>query len=490
MPQPLVHALFALGIYLGNPNASDPNAEAAFEASYASFTNAMGVSPAYIDCYVDNAQPVESWPGNAAWQAWSNAQSPDAKGLTPVIGLMMNTTSRPSPAFSQQFLAFAHGLHDGPIRGVVDAWAQQGFSKLIIRLGLEMNIDGPGYAGDDAQSQANWVAAFQHVYRVLHEQARADHIAIEVMWNPDTTNYSNAHATTSLYPGDAFVDIIGADMYADMWPYSDSAPTPSYHDWDTGQEDPTIPIFMADPINREHYWSYPAATEWSLDSSGGHSQSLDSLVQFAIAHNKPFAIPEAGAGNSQYGNDVTDDAAFPVWLAGELTNAQSAGLKIAFVTIWDSNGGGYYEYSFPSDNKPQELAAWQKYFGALPASTTWLAPAIALGSGGDQLMLAIAEDAWQGDAQFTVAVDGTQIGGTQTAAASYEAGQQQQFLVKGNWGSGPHTVTVTYLNDANDGTVAEDRNLYVTWARYNGTAGTPDQLFMFDGGAQSVIVGK
>lgn len=92
----------------------------------------------------------------------------------------------------------------------------------------------------------------------------------------------------------------------------------------------------------------------------------------------------------------------------------------------------------------------------------------AIGSGPDQLVLAISEDAYKGDAQYEVLVDGTQIGGIQTAHASHAAGQSDHLLVQGNWGSGTHDAAVVFLNDAWDGTPATDRNLYIDGATYNG----------------------
>lgn len=45
-----------------------------------------------------------------------------------------------------------------------------------------------------------------------------------------------------------------------------------------------------------------------------------------------------------------------------------------------------------------------------------------IGTGSDTLALAVAEDAYLGDAQFTISVDGTQIGGTQTTTELRNAG--------------------------------------------------------------------
>jgi len=102
--------------------------------------------------------------------------------------------------------------------------------------------------------------------------------------------------------------------------------------------------------------------------------------------------------------------------------------------------------------------------------------ATTIGSGSDTLVLSMAEDAYRGDAQFTVAVDGKQIGGAQTVTASVAQGQRQEFDVKGDFGGGNHTVTVNYLNDqigdfyagTNLAIDTTDRNLYVMGASLNG----------------------
>ncbi len=93
-----------------------------------------------------------------------------------------------------------------------------------------------------------------------------------------------------------------------------------------------------------------------------------------------------------------------------------------------------------------------------------------IGSGADSLVLRISQDAYRGSAQFTVRVDGTQIGGPLTAESLHRNGQSDTVTLKGDWAAGAHTVTVNFLNDAYGGTAATDRNLYVDAATYNGAA--------------------
>src|SRR5262249_8217611 len=108
---------------------------------------------------------------------------------------------------------------------------------------------------------------------------------------------------------------------------------------------------------------------------------------------------------------------------------------------------------------PQTIAA---------TDTTALPPAVT-GSGSNLLVVKVSEDHYLGDAQFTVAVDGKQLGGTFTATASHASGGSQAFGFAGDFGAGQHSVSVHFLNDAYAGSPSLDRNLYVNDIVYNGT---------------------
>ncbi|SDC44132.1 carbohydrate-binding domain-containing protein [Belnapia rosea] len=97
-----------------------------------------------------------------------------------------------------------------------------------------------------------------------------------------------------------------------------------------------------------------------------------------------------------------------------------------------------------------------------------------IGAGADSLVLKISQDAWNGSAQYTISVDGKQIGGILTASASHAAGQDDVITVKGDWGAGSHKVTVNFINDAWGGTAATDRNLHVDGITFNGAALSKD----------------
>ena len=367
---------FALGVDVGNPNVSNPTQESTFEANFNGFSALMGAKPQYLDQFGDQTQPISQWVSQAGWDATSVAHSAVLQNVIPVIGLPMSSTAPGSGTADQFYQAFAAGTYDSVLQGMVQAWANNGLKTQIWRAGWEMNVSTmPSYAGSDAGTQADWIKAYQHIYMVLHAAGQADGVNIQVMWNPNVMNYSSSgNAIQTVYPGSQYIDLIGADVYGDLYPYGDHT---HLYDWDlSGQMlnspnpvyDSSLQQWAADPINLKHYYTYPASNQWSLDGSAGHATTLQQLIDLAKSTGKPLAIAETGAGNTADGAGVADNPTFVQWLSQTLR--QSA-VNVSFVNIWDSNGGGNYEFSNASDGKPLEAAAWATYFGStfVPAPT-------------------------------------------------------------------------------------------------------------------------
>ena len=91
-----------------------------------------------------------------------------------------------------------------------------------------------------------------------------------------------------------------------------------------------------------------------------------------------------------------------------------------------------------------------------------------IGSGPDAVVLKVSQDAFRGDARYTVSIDGVPVDGTLTAGALRSLGEQDTVAVLGNFAPGQHTVAVDFLNDAWGGTPETDRNLYVEGASFEG----------------------
>jgi trimeric autotransporter adhesin len=105
------------------------------------------------------------------------------------------------------------------------------------------------------------------------------------------------------------------------------------------------------------------------------------------------------------------------------------------------------------------------------------------GTGSDTLVLKLSQDAYQGDAEYRVLVDGKQVGDTFTAQALRGSGETDTLTLEGDWGTGEHSVAVEFLNDAWDGTPETDRNLFLEGASYNGEAVDGAALELFSAGA-------
>jgi hypothetical protein len=93
--------------------------------------------------------------------------------------------------------------------------------------------------------------------------------------------------------------------------------------------------------------------------------------------------------------------------------------------------------------------------------------------GSDTITLHVSGDNYQGDPQFTVTVDGKQVGGTQSVTADHASGQWQDITLSGSFTAGSHQVAINFINDANDGTSwttpdGHDRNMYVGYVDVDG----------------------
>jgi hypothetical protein len=474
---------FPLGVYVGGLS-TDPTTEASIEAQYAKFTSTMGAKPSFMDAFINQNAPITSWASDASYTAYSWQQSGIAGGTTPVIGLPMATSSDWGNQDSV-FKAFASGAYDSQLQGIVSAWRDAGFQTQYFRVGYEANGDYvPWYAGSDPQTQSDWIAAFQHIASTIRSVPGAD---VKVVWNPNL-QAGNTIDVKSIYPGDSSVDVIAGDMYNPTFPRD-------LYDWsaNNGTYDSTFQQWFNDPVNRTHYWQYPAANQWNQVSDGqSNTFGMQDMINFANAHGKPIGMAETGTGG--YGDRApTDDPAFPQWLASALANS---GSNVAFVNIWDTDpGNGNWDFSSSSNPTPQAAAAWGKYFGANGSAT----PSAAAAPTADNstpfnyaaatpslMILNVAQDSYNADAQFNVAIDGNQVGSTQTATALNANGDSNAVTLAAALTSGWHDLAISFLNDSWGGTAATDSNLYLKDASINGTQIQSSSLALYSDGTQHV----
>ncbi|HEY0202921.1 MAG TPA: carbohydrate-binding domain-containing protein, partial [Acetobacteraceae bacterium] len=116
-------------------------------------------------------------------------------------------------------------------------------------------------------------------------------------------------------------------------------------------------------------------------------------------------------------------------------------------------------------NVPSSTASVPTAVSVSPASSSITSAPITATT----LAINLSEDAYQGDAQFIVTVDGQALGQAQPVVALSALGQTQSIVFSGNFTAGVHDLAVSFINDAWGGTAATDRNLYINSVGADGT---------------------
>lgn len=249
-PSEGVTAPSRLGVYVGPGKTT----------SVDSFQSWLGRSQADATDYLDPSENTQ-WNQYATkyWGDWKKA----AAGRRFVLGLPLLPKGG----------TFADGLagkYDSQFRGLADLMIRNGLADSVVRLGYEGNNKniGPWQGTDDP---ASYRAMFRRVVTLMRAQAGA---AFRFDYNMAVGPAGKATSFESLYPGDAYVDIVGLNIY-DVW------------------------------------WGHPGATpadRWNhiLTTTMG----VNDFKAFAAAHNKPKSYPEwglyrkgdsyAGGGDSPY----------------------------------------------------------------------------------------------------------------------------------------------------------------------------------------------
>ena len=210
-------------------------------------------------------------------------------------------------------------------------------------------------------------------------------------------------------------------------------------------------------------------------------------------HQSMYMIANLAVGGNWAGTPEGESADLKIDYIRAFSN-DGANPAVVQQTISSPDGGGYNFYGATDANGNGALGGSN---AAAPAPVLAPAPPPAngnvaptgtqtLGTGPDDLVLTMSEDAYLGDAMFTVVVDGVQFGGDLLTGASHSAGATQIFDLKSSFSAGQHTVYVDFLNDA-DGWAGPgtDRNLYVNGASINGSAIANSSLTLLNGGIQS-----
>ncbi|WP_250448198.1 glycoside hydrolase family 26 protein, partial [Actinotalea sp. C106] len=178
-------------------------------------TAGWGTAPSYLLWYTGFGEPAD--PAKLA--------AVRAAGAVPVITWEpWNYTRGPvQPEYAMDRVVA--GDHDTYITEFARTLAADG-GPVHLRFAHEMNGTWyPWAAGVNGNDAADYVAAWKHVHRVFAEQGATN---VTWVWSPNVV-FPDSTPLANLYPGDAFVDVVGVDGY--NWGTSQS-----WSSWYTGSE--------------------------------------------------------------------------------------------------------------------------------------------------------------------------------------------------------------------------------------------------------------
>ncbi len=302
----------SLGVFAGSGNPQ----------SVADFGSTLGRAPTYAMDFLDGTSwstitaagyPYDAWKGSGYSMIWGVDMLPDTyspNADTSVSGGSCNGLAQGATgAFDHYFVTVA--------QNIVNA----GFANSVIRLGWEFNGGWfPWAAGGCASAFTGY---FDHIVTAMRS-ASGQHFAFE--WNPTAGDFGIG-ALASYYPGDAYVDYVGLDVYDVAW-----------------QSYPGMP-----------------AEFFAMETE---ADGLNWLDAFSAQHGKPMTFPEWGLGwgtCSSSGQAVSgssqvcggDDGAFVSEMAGWIATHD-----VFEATFWD-----YGSSTVGGGSNPVTAAALRSSFG-------------------------------------------------------------------------------------------------------------------------------
>ncbi|HEY8967390.1 MAG TPA: glycosyl hydrolase [Candidatus Methylacidiphilales bacterium] len=202
------------------------------------------------------------------------AQNPDrhyvlSVGMLPGPVSGSGPTSGPGAGSPVSLAQGATGAYNAYFQALAQNLVRNGLANnTIIRLGWEFNGGWYAWHADTAALAASYAAYWQQIVTTMKAVPGAGNL--KFAWN-GATGWSS-YALTAAYPGDAYVDFVGVDAYDQSWA-ANSYPYPSGA---TAAQLQTC---------RQNAWN---------DLSGTANNGIAWWKAVAVAHGKPFVIPEWG----------------------------------------------------------------------------------------------------------------------------------------------------------------------------------------------------
>src|SRR5688572_1748427 len=241
-----------LGLYRWDAPSGPSNANA--------FGQWLGMPVAVGSAYT----PKDKWENiqGAFWQlsSWSQwVKAKQGRDLSFAVAMF--------PRDAGSLASCAAGQYDVYWRNLASNLTYYGLNSAYLRLGWEM--DGswqPWGAPAGSGKEASFAGCFRRIVQVMRQAQPANQW--KFVFNPTVDTWPTSAYLETIWPGDAYVDVVGVDIYDQSW-VRDTYPYPSTCD------------AACRLARQQKSWAYQAAR-------------LNTLRSFALAHGKPMAFPEWG----------------------------------------------------------------------------------------------------------------------------------------------------------------------------------------------------
>ena len=236
----------------------------------------------------------------------------------------------------------ASGQYDAYWRNLANDLAYYGLHWAYLRMGWEM--DGNWYAWGAPQGsglQASFAGCFRRIVTTMRATQPASQW--KFVWNP-TATWTDPAWLTATWPGDAYVDVVGIDLYDQSW-VANTYPYPSTCD-------------SACRLARQQ-------TAWN-----SHAWYLQTMRNFAVAHGKPFAIPEWGVVARTDGHGGGDN---PYFIQKMYEYIADPGNYVQFSVLFDVNApeANYHLSGLDAPTVfPQAAGVFRQLFAAVVPTPT------------------------------------------------------------------------------------------------------------------------
>ncbi|HSI07723.1 MAG TPA: glycosyl hydrolase [Rariglobus sp.] len=178
-------------------------------------------------------------------------------------------TSGPGAGVPVSLATGATGAYNTYFQTLAQALVSKGLANnTVIRLGWEFNGGWYTWRADTQAKALNFAAYWRQIVTTMRAVPGAENL--QFCWNG--ANGWSGYSLADAWPGDAYVDYVGVDFYDQSWDQN-TYPYPA------GSTPAQI-------LARQQ-------TAWAA-TAGTNNNGLAWWRDFAVAHNKPFSIPEWG----------------------------------------------------------------------------------------------------------------------------------------------------------------------------------------------------